>query len=86
MLFVYTPPSKEFFKAYAEILKDLWFNNPQLKEASHFGADYVPFDPARQTDFWWDLENDVMWSFDEDFMTNRLKPALQASFAVMKLK
>jgi hypothetical protein len=35
-----------------------------------------------KTDFWWDVENDVMWSFHKPFM-NRLEEHLKASFAYM---
>lgn len=34
------------------------------------------------TDFWWDIQNDVMFSFDKQFM-NRLESHLRASFEVL---
>jgi len=34
------------------------------------------------TDLWWDIENNVMWSFDKSFMS-RLNDHLEASFDFM---
>lgn len=38
---------------------------------------------ARQTDLWWDIENDVIWSFDSHYMLDRLPKHLASSFAYM---
>ena len=47
----------------------------------------VGFDPNsyyyKRTDFWWDIENHVMWSFDKEFM-KRLPQHLEVSFAIMQ--
>lgn len=37
--------------------------------------------PSRN-DFWWDIENDVFWTFDKNFMNN-LEGHLKSSFAAM---
>jgi hypothetical protein len=49
--------------------------------------EYVGFDPSyaskyNKTDFWWDVENNVMWSFHKPFM-NRITDHLAASFKYM---
>lgn len=53
----------------------------RLKERSCFDAD--PNRSSRRIDFWWDIQNDVMWGFDKAFM-NRLGDYLATSFAYMK--
>lgn len=69
------------FAKYTEILSDLRFGNPRLKEVSRFGANY-PQGEFSRTDFWWDIENDVIWSFNKNYM-NRLPQYLKNSFEVM---
>lgn len=73
--------SEEDFAKYTEILSDLRFGNPRLKEVSRFSANY-PQDEFSHTDFWWDIENDVIWSFNKHYM-NRLPQYLKNSFEVM---
>jgi len=73
--------NEEDFEKYTEFLKELRFGNPQLKEVSRFGANY-PQEKYFCTDFWWDIENDVIWSFNKNYM-NRLPQYLKNSFAVM---
>lgn len=70
---------------YLGYINELRYANPRLKEVSRFQHDY----PSRGadwdlTDFWWDIENHVMWSFDKNFM-NRLYTYLLGSFEVMGL-
>jgi hypothetical protein len=70
----------ETFPQYARILSDLRHGDPRLKEVSRFSLDY-PQDGLK-TDFWWDIENDVIWSFDKNYMS-RLPRYLENSFSVM---
>ncbi len=57
-----------------------------LHEASHFNVQRTDPNHASQyfsqppsTDFWWDIENHVMWSFHEHFMKKELLRRLQNS-------
>jgi len=62
-------------------------NEFYLHEATYFDTKShnfpVPDGIPEGTDFWWDIRNDVMWSFDHKFMEGRLQKHLQASFAYM---
>lgn len=72
----------KMFHEYEQTLFNLRFGNPRLKEVSRFNHDYPNRDSSFRTDFWWDIENDVMWSFDKIYM-NRLPDYLRKSFSVM---
>ena len=72
----------KLFYDYEQTLFNLRFGNLRLKEVSRFNHDYPDQDPLFKTDFWWDIENDVMWSFDKIYM-NRLPDHLRKSFSVM---
>lgn len=37
------------------------------KEASRFNEDYKSIGGSPKTDFWWDIENDVMFTFNAEF-------------------
>jgi len=75
--------SEQFEKYIEESLKPMFFRKLHLKENSRFGEDSVSFNGRRsKVDFWWDIENDVMWSADKMFM-NRLPKHLEASWAYM---
>lgn len=66
---------------YIEHLKAMREDRIHLKETSRFAANYTQGRYLR-ADFWWDIENHVMWSFDKMFM-NRLCDHLRASWAYM---
>lgn len=51
---------------------------PSGFELKDFGAESLP----TGSDFWWDVENDVIFSFDKNYMFT-LKDRLEASFAIM---
>jgi hypothetical protein len=68
---------------YADYLLEMRGNQIRLKEWSDF-------DPSSRfrhtkTNFWWDVVNSVMWSFDAHFM-GRIEDYLQASFKYMDSK
>lgn len=69
------------YAEYLGYLKELRVGKRQTKECTRFEEGYE-FTRYSKTDFWWDIENHVMWSFDKIFM-NRLGDALVASWAYM---
>ena len=71
----------EQFAAYTQYLHQMRADKIRLKENSRFGADYEMGEYTR-TDFWWDIQHHVMWSFDKPFM-NRLAGILESSWAYM---
>lgn len=71
------------FGHYSEYLRELRFEDPPLKEVSYFSIKPKYFlEKEKQADFWWDIVNHVMWSFDKNYM-NRLIGHLHASFDAM---
>lgn len=66
---------------YTEYLKAMRAGQLHLKESSRFEADRQP-SRFSVTDFWWDVENHVMWSFHKVAM-NRLPEWLQSSWKYM---
>lgn len=75
----------EQFNEYVSILRDLRtkpFGTVHLKERSEFSLDERTRFSSSRADFWWDIENDVMFSFNKNFM-NRLMDYLSASFTYM---
>jgi hypothetical protein len=76
--------SNEEFETYAEYLVELRYKNPRLKESSYFGHDHTKEYRYLSADFWWDIENDVMFSFNKEYM-NRLQLHLSASWNIMEL-
>jgi len=76
--------SAEELSEYIETLRQLRdgpFGTVRLKERSEF-AIAERTGTFRRADFWWDLTNDVMFSFHKEFM-NRLPYYLSSSFAYM---
>ena len=67
---------KEDINTYIGQLWLLRQNNLRLKERADFAENEPP--PVR-ADFWWDIENDVMWSFHKEYM-KRLESFLGNSF------
>ena len=83
---VYSAIADEEFPQYVAYLRQLrWpekYGRPHLKESSAFEHDHKPWSKYRTINFWWDLDNDVMFGFHKAFM-NRLPRYLAASFAYM---
>jgi hypothetical protein len=73
--------SDEEFEVYKQHLLALRNDEIRTKEITRFAKDYKPRG-SYKTNFWWDIQNDVMWSFDKVF-SNRLRDYLSASFAYM---
>ena len=73
--------NEEEFSTYE---KDLLYLHKDLictKEQTYFNKDKI----SNKYDFWWDIENSVMWSYDKIFMNN-LPSILEYSFNYMKLR
>jgi hypothetical protein len=65
---------------YVEHLRNMRQGKYRLKESIR---DYDLTNTYKAgIDFWWDIENNVIWSFDKEFM-NRLIDHLNASFKVI---
>jgi len=62
---------EEHLENILEYLKDLSENNFRLQERSDFDTYINPSKHFKcNTDFWWDLENDIMfWKENEEFKT-----------------
>jgi hypothetical protein len=60
----------EIYKGYLETMRKPISREPGLytKESVHFNVDYKPFSQHSVTNFWWDLDNDVMFGFKKEFM------------------
>lgn len=74
---------------YVKWLTQLETGGLRLKERSNFAlSDRGPAFPKREkndysfTDFWWDINNNVFFSFDKNFM-NRLPEIMKNTFEVM---
>ena len=69
------------WEIYKQHLHSLREDKIRMEEVSRFAKDYQ-MGRYSNTDLWWDIQNQVMWSFDKQFM-NRLTEHLQASFKHM---
>jgi len=67
---------ESMFSGEARLEERCGFSRDEMIRAKRFGFTHRP-------DFWWDLENDSMWTFDKRFAWNGLKPILQKSFDFM---
>jgi hypothetical protein len=69
-LCVFTCFEGEDWNKYLEQLKKMREHKLRLKEGSRFekGAFVSSYD--LQIDLWWDIKNQVIWSFDRKFMKN----------------
>lgn len=76
----------EEFEEYLELIHKLRYPRAgeriQTKEAVRFEADYKPFSDFSTTDFWWDLNNDTMFTFNKNF-ANRLINYVASSLKYM---
>ena len=81
---VYSAFTDEEFEEYKQHL--LRLRNPKArvttKESTYFEEGRKAASKYIRTDFWWDLDNNVMFGFDKEFM-NRLQSYLAASFRYM---
>jgi hypothetical protein len=68
------------YNEYCKLLVDLYNDKIRTKETSDFVGKW-PWN-WKQADFWWDIENDVMWSFDSVYMLS-LPKYLQNSWHFM---
>lgn len=66
---------------FVDDLHKLRAGKKRLKEYSAFEANFKPYG-SRETDLWWDVDNDVMWSFNKKFM-NKLPIVLKNSIDFM---
>jgi len=71
-LFLFHRFSADDLARYKDYLSAMRTDKLPLKERSNFFI--VPPTFPRTTNFWWDIENHAMWSFDEEFV--RLLPVL----------
>jgi hypothetical protein len=85
-LSVYSALTDEEFAEYVGYLERLRWPEKRgrlyLKESTHFEESYRPYSKWSVTDFWWDIDNDVMFGFHRDFM-HRLPHYVAASLAYM---
>lgn len=75
-------PTEDEYEDYYVYIFKLYTSNGVIrtKEAPRFNPS---LNYGNKIDFWWDIENQVIWSFNKNFM-NRLKDYFQSSFKVMK--
>lgn len=78
---VYSILTDEEFVEYGKYLLRMRGNDLHLKERSEFNANRGQYEEA---DFWWDIENHVMWGFHKEFM-KRVPDYVKASLAYMNL-
>lgn len=73
------------YEEYLQHLINLRENSEKVhtKERHEFGKDFKSFRGVVSTDFWWDIDNHVMWTFDEEYARHYLRDALFASWAYM---
>lgn len=80
-LIVWSKIPFENLPEYVDHLKQIRLGKLHLKEATHFEKDCKPT-RWKTTDFWWDLDNDVMFSFDPEIM-KVLADSVRTSIAYM---
>lgn len=76
---VYSRYDQDEFNQYLQYLYDLREDKIRLKEWSGF---YKIKTTGYSPDFWWDIENDVMWTFEKQY-AKRLPTFLQKSFEII---
>lgn len=75
-------------EGYAEYLTQLLKmrnGTARLKESTYFDIEHKNRFKSLRADFWWDITNHVMWSFDKAFM-KKLPDCLVASWKYMNEK
>lgn len=78
---VYSALTDEEYAEYLPYLHMLREDKQHTEERTEFNVGSYK-SKYSVTDFWWDIENDVMWSFDKSFMKG-IADVLQASFDYM---
>lgn len=71
--------SPEEVEEYTKYLQEIRENKRRLKEPVSFSNGVTAYG---DDDFWWDIENDAMFSFDQKFMNN-IQVYLKNSLALM---
>ena len=84
LIFSIAYPSEFDIDKYTIYLKEIRVGNHQLKEGTSFEI-YAAKNKYNNFDFWWDIDNDVMWSTNKIFM-KKLPMILKASFDYMNSK
>jgi hypothetical protein len=79
VLHTFTPDEYEEYLGYLLKLRE---GHIQTKEDPRFQKDHSLRSKRLCCDFWWDIDNHVMWSFDKNFM-KRLPDVLVASWKYM---
>ncbi len=85
VLRVWSYLNDEDFAAYKQHLLAMRENKLRLKESSYFDANHNKNFKHLRADFWWDIDNDVMFGFDKNFM-NRVGHYVAASIMYMNSK
>lgn len=69
-LIVWSKIPFENLPEYVNHLEQIRLGKLRLKESTYFNADLAKTSPklVGRTDFWWDLDNDAMFSFDPEIM------------------
>lgn len=73
------------YEEYFVKLMELREGRIRTKESTYFEKDHAIRFKHLKCDFWWDLNNHAMWSFDKNFM-KRLPDVLAASWKYMEEK
>lgn len=82
-LIVWSKIPFENIPEYVGYLKQLRAGKLYLKESSYFNADHSKnFPTLNKTNFWWDIDNNVMFSFDPAIM-KVLADSVRVSIAYM---
>lgn len=77
--------SDEEYEEYFSKLLTLREGKTRTKESTWFDKNHATMFKILRCDFWWDINNHVMWSFDKNFMKN-LPDVLVASWKYMNDK
>lgn len=74
--------SPDEYEQYLAHLLQLRAGKLHTKESTWFDVDHPTRFKALRCDFWWDIDNHVMWTFDKNF-SKRLVDVLVASWKYM---
>lgn len=68
---VFSTMTDTVFDAYKVELLKLWAGQNHMEESDYFNLkDLSGNDYKSKYDFWWDIENHVMWGFNKPFFNN----------------
>jgi hypothetical protein len=82
VLHAFTPEGYEEYVVHLLAMRD---GTARLKESTYFDVEHPKRFKTLRADFWWDITNHVMWSFDKAFM-KKLPDCLVASWRYMNEK